>query len=163
MVLSEEQKDLIRQWVKDGFDISDIQKKLSDECGVSITYIDLRILIIELGVELQNKPEEKFSGTDSVVPDLGEPPGPGELTAAGKSASAPSGSATSSVELDRVTKPGSIVSGTVTFSDGVHASWALDQFGRLTLDAGKPGYTPSQQDVQAFQQELKQALAKRGF
>ena len=47
-----------------------------------------------------------------------------------------------SVEMDRVTKPGTLVSGTVTFSDGTHAAWSLDQLGRLALDAKEPGYQP---------------------
>ena len=68
-----------------------------------------------------------------------------------------------SVAVDRVTAPGSVASGTVTFSDGVSASWHLDQLGRLALNAGRAGYTPSQQDVQALQRELTNALAKMGY
>jgi hypothetical protein len=68
-----------------------------------------------------------------------------------------------SVEVDRVTKPGAVVSGTVSFSDGTHATWMLDQLGRLALDAGTPDYRPSEADLQAFQKELKSALERRGF
>jgi hypothetical protein len=67
------------------------------------------------------------------------------------------------IELDRVMKPGSLVSGTVRFSDGVQASWALDQFGRLSLDAGRPDYRPSPDDIRSFQTELKRTLERRGF
>ena len=68
-----------------------------------------------------------------------------------------------SVEVDRVTRPGSLVSGTVRFSDGVTAAWMLDQHGRLALDVGKKKYSPSEQDVAAFQVELRSILEKQGF
>ena len=68
-----------------------------------------------------------------------------------------------SVEVDVVTKPGSVVSGTVTFGDGVTATWFLDQLGRLAIDAGQPGYKPGEQDLRDFQTELRAALEKRGF
>jgi len=67
------------------------------------------------------------------------------------------------VTLDRIVKPGSVVSGTVRFSDGVNASWMLDQVGRLAIDAGKPNYRPNPEDVQAFQMELRNLLQSRGI
>ena len=54
-------------------------------------------------------------------------------------------------------------SGTVRFSDGVTAAWMLDQHGRLALDVGKKKYSPSEQDVAAFQVELRSILEKQGF
>ena len=68
-----------------------------------------------------------------------------------------------SLDVDAITKPGAVVSGTVVFSDGIKASWFLDQSGRLGLDAGDPGYKPSEDDLQVFQEQLRGALEKRGF
>jgi hypothetical protein len=67
------------------------------------------------------------------------------------------------VDMDRVVRPGAVVSGSVTFSDGVSGKWALDQYGRLMLDTGQPGYKPSAPDVQAFQRELQLQLQRHGF
>jgi hypothetical protein len=67
------------------------------------------------------------------------------------------------VEVDRLMKPGALVSGSVTFSDGVKAQWSLDQAGRLGLAGVKPGYRPSQTDVQEFQLALQKELAKQGY
>jgi hypothetical protein len=67
------------------------------------------------------------------------------------------------VELDRVVRPGFAMSGSVSFSDGVSGKWALDQYGRLMLDTGQPGYKPSAPDVQAFQRELSAQLQRHGF
>jgi hypothetical protein len=69
-----------------------------------------------------------------------------------------------SVEIDRVVKAGAVVSGTVVFSDGVKAAWAVDNMGRLVLDpGGREGYRPSQDDIRAFQEELKRQVSRRGY
>ena len=56
-----------------------------------------------------------------------------------------------------------MVSGTVVFSDGVKANWAIDQMGRLALMAGKKDYRPGAADIQAFQQAVMKELQKRGY
>ena len=68
-----------------------------------------------------------------------------------------------SVKVDQLAQPGALVSGSVTFSDGKSAVWHLDQFGRLALAPKQHGYKPSPADVQAFQRELQNELAKIGF
>lgn len=75
----------------------------------------------------------------------------------------PAGAGSLSVDLDRIVRPGFMVSGSVTFSDGVSGKWALDQMGRLMLETPQKGYQPSPTDVQAFQRELQAQLAKQGF
>ncbi|HLP26521.1 MAG TPA: hypothetical protein VK477_12645 [Acidobacteriota bacterium] len=76
---------------------------------------------------------------------------------------APAGAGGVTVDLDRVVRPGFAMSGTVSFSDGVSGKWALDQYGRLMLDTGQPGYKPSAPDVQAFQRELQMQLQRHGY
>ena len=78
-------------------------------------------------------------------------------------AASPAGQGGVKVELDRVVRPGAVVSGTVTFSDGTAGKWALDQYGRLMLDTGKKGYQPPADDVQEFQRELSIQLQHHGF
>ena len=65
--------------------------------------------------------------------------------------------------MDQLTRPGSIVSGKVTFSDGQKADWYLDQTGRLGVMPKQQGYKPSPADVQQFQVALQQEIAKLGF
>jgi hypothetical protein len=164
MELTEAQKQAVEQWVGEGCGLSEIQERLSKELGVAMTYMEVRFLILELGLAVKDRPPAVKEIVDSGAPEgggLSEPaPSAGADGGLGES---PPGLGGVSVELDRVTKPGSIVSGTVTFSDGVKASWALDQLGRLALDARRPGYRPSAQDLNAFQAELRQALERRGF
>ena len=75
----------------------------------------------------------------------------------------PAGAGTLSLEVDRIMRPGTVVSGSVTFSDGVSGKWALDQMGRLMLDTPQKGYQPSPADIQTFQRELQTQLQRQGF
>jgi hypothetical protein len=68
-----------------------------------------------------------------------------------------------SVTVDQIARPGAVASGKVTFTDGNTAEWYLDQMGRLGLVPLQQGYRPSQQDVQLFQAELQNELARIGF
>jgi hypothetical protein len=51
-----------------------------------------------------------------------------------------------------------MVSGTVTFSDGMKALWLIDEMGRPSIDPDQPGYQPSEADLVSFQAELKGLL-----
>ncbi len=67
------------------------------------------------------------------------------------------------LKLDTLLRPGSIVSGNVTFSDGTKADWYLDQTGRLGLVPEIPGYRPSPEDSSEFMLALKQELSRMGM
>jgi hypothetical protein len=162
--LNQAQKDAVKQWVTEGASISEVQNRLIKEFGLRPTYIDVRLLILESGVTVQ---EKKPSPADlkkaaAPSPDEGEEDGPDAL-APPIPGEAPAGAGHVKVEVDRLMKPGAMVSGTVVFSDGVKAQWSLDQTGRLGLAGVKPGYRPSQPDVQEFQVALQKELAKQGY
>jgi hypothetical protein len=78
-------------------------------------------------------------------------------------APAPAGGGRVTLDLDRIVRPGFMVSGSVTFSDGVSGKWALDQMGRLLLETPQKGYQPGPADVQAFQRELQVQLQRQGY
>lgn len=167
MELTEDQKQSVAQWVDEGCGLSEIQKRMSSELGVTLTYMDVRFLIIDLGLDLagdeeeeqEDQPHEEPSLSEAVEPDgMSSPGGP---EASGFPPEDFGGAV--SVEVDRIMKPGALVSGTVSFSDGASGTWSVDQFGRLGLDMGSPDYKPSQDDLLAFQAKLKSALASRGM
>lgn len=162
MSLTSEQKETVSRWLAGGDSLADIQQKLSDELGVSMTYMEVRFLIDDLGLTLKEapRPPEPVVPAPEPVPPaaLGEEPADLEEAEA-----IPAAGGGVSVEIDRLNRPGSVVSGSVTFSDGTKAKWALDQMGRLMLDAAQPGYSPNPKDVQAFQQELSLQLQRHGF
>ncbi len=158
MALTDEQKSVVAGWITDGDSLSDVQKKLSSEMGVSMTYMDVRFLVLDLGVELQD-PEEPVAVSEDADGEAAAPVGE-QAAMPGAPAGVAGGVA---VEVDRLMKPGALVSGSVTFTDGTAASWMLDQMGRLSLDAGVPDYAPSEDDLLAFQEALKEELKKKGF
>lgn len=198
MTLSAEQRAAVSQWIAAGDSLAAVQRKLTDELKVSMTYMEVRFLVDDLGLELKT-PAPKFSAPPAAAPAPAAPaaePAPkkglfGKLKDAvtGKSEDAvpveepelhadepydedlpgdlppldPNAPAsTLTVEVDRLTRPGTLASGTVTFSDATTSKWAMDQYGRLMLDAPK-GYKPSQADVQAFQLELSAQLQRMGY
>ena len=65
--------------------------------------------------------------------------------------------------VDQIARPGAIVSGKVTFSDGQKAEWYLDQTGRLGVLPAQQGYKPSAADVQEFQMALQEQLQRMGL
>ena len=140
--LTPEQKEALKQWAVEGASMSDLQRRLKEDFGHTITYMDTRFLILDLGIELIEEPK--------VVPKEEE-----------KLAPVPTGFVSTS--MDTLTLPGAMVSGKVTFSDGETAIWMLDQTGRPGLDPDTPGYRPVQEDILEFQKQLRDLIQKSGL
>ncbi len=162
MDLTEEQKQKISEWISEGLNLSRIQQRLNEEFQLSLTYLDLRFLIDDLNLEIPDT-QPKPSPHDALDSNAAAPRKEPKTDDAGFADLEPAGQDGVTVEVDRVTKPGAVVSGQVTFSDGKSSAWALDQSGRLMLEGAEEGYKPSQEDLQAFQQELSRQLQKQGF
>lgn len=161
MQLNDAQKDAVRKWIAEGCGLTEIQKRLNDEFKLHVTFLDLRFLILDLGLTIKEQEKKTGAGLDLAKTAPGRPDE--EATDMEPPPLGPEGAPGVAVTLDRIVKPGAVISGTVRFSDGVSASWMLDQLGRLALDAGKPNYRPSPEDVQAFQVELRNLLQSRGI
>ena len=150
MKLTDEQKAVVSRWIGEGATLADVQRRLKDEHGLGLTYMDVRFLVDDLKLQLKEQPKQS-----EAVERLAAAKQEGETARSGP----PPGGV--SVTMDTITKPHSLASGKVTFSDGETADWMLDQTGRLGLNPTKPGYRPSQTDVMAFQQELQRVA--QGF
>jgi len=154
MTLTDEQKAAAKGWLESGAGLSEVQKRLREEFQISLTYLDTRLLVDDLKVQLKDpEPEPQPAAPAEPEAPLGEklpPPLPG---AGGKV----------SVSIDQLQKPGTMISGKVTFSDGEKAEWYLDQTGRLGLNPDKAGYRPSENDVLAFQVELQRLARSQGY
>jgi hypothetical protein len=160
MKLDEAQRVTVAKWIADGAKLSEIQSRLAAEFGLKLTYMEARFLVDDL----------KLTPKDPEPPKVVEPPAAAApletktVPAAPVSplAGAPAGGKVT-VGVDQITRPGAIVSGKVTFSDGQIADWYLDQTGRLGVVPKVPGYKPSAADVQDFQVALQQEVAKLGY
>ena len=160
MTLTDEQKAAVAAWLDAGAGLSEVQKRLREEFQISLTYLDTRLLVDDLKIQLKDpEPEPKpaepadLTGAPPPLPDEDDdvfpppPPGAGKVQ----------------VTIDQLMKPGTMISGKVTFSDGETADWYLDQMGRLGLDPAKIGYRPSEKDVLAFQVELQRLARSQGY
>ena len=157
MKLDDAQKKTVQEWIEAGLSLSDIQNKLATEFQLRMTYMEVRFLIDDLGVKLKDKPRETISA--EIKP--GAPQQPAKQAPAQAETAAAGGGV--SVTVDQVTRPGALVSGKVTFSDGKSAEWYLDQMGRLGVSPKEKDYKPSQEDLVEFQTELQNELARQGF
>ena len=146
MSLTEDQRAAISKWIEGGASLPDIQKRLKEEFQISLTYLETRLLADDLKLALK-EPERPIEPPPLPPPDKAAAPASGKV----------------SVTIDQITRPGAMVSGRATFSDGQNAEWYLDQTGRLGLNPSTPGYRPSQQDVMDFQVELEKLARNQGF
>ena len=118
--------------------------------------MDVRFLVDDLNLSLVEKEEPKAAEA------------PAEDSAGSPAQDAPEATAAApqsgvSISVDTVVRPGAVVSGTATFSDGEVGEWYLDQMGQLGFNPRTPGYRPSQADVADFQVKLDAALRQAGY
>lgn len=174
MALTEEQKQAVKEWLGQGASLSEVQSNLKEKFGIDMTYLDVRLLVLDIGVSVKDKPEpkppkkpeppkeEEAPKEDDPYADL-DGQGTEEDVPADSSAK-PAAATKVSMVLDKIVVPGAMVSGEVTFTDGTKARWAIDQYGQFGMDAeGKPGYTPTQDDLRAFQMQLRVQLRQHGY
>jgi len=180
MQLTEEQKQTVAQWVNSGASLKEVQSKLEEEYDLSMTYMDVRFLVDDLDLDLtepggtpENYPQTHENASGEGVHFHEEEPKAAEAESMSAAedevidaeAEFVGGGGKVSVEVDKLTRPGAVVSGSATFSDGTQAGWQLDQMGRLGLipPEGKEDFRPSEEDLQDFQRALQAELQKQGF
>lgn len=151
MDLTDEQKQVVSQWVTEGESIAKIQNLLKEYFNLGLTYMDVRFLVDDLGLVYKdsNETSEAEDNSETKAEDAIEEHD--QLSGV-------------TVDVDVVIRPGSLVSGTVRFSDGVSLGWQLTSTGQLGLIPGDdPEYRPSNEDLQSFQTQLQEVLKDKGF
>lgn len=167
MNLDEAQREKVAGWIKQGLKLSEIQNRLATELKITMTYMDVRLLVDDL--KLTPKDAEPPKPASGVLSGAASQPGPSarpnpEQPAVGAAKEAPPAAPGGvSVSVDHLARPGAVVSGKVTFSDGNKAEWYLDQTGRLGLVPQQAGYRPPASDLQQFQMALETELSKMGL
>ena len=165
MKLNEEQLKAVAAWFAGGASLDEIQKRLTSEFGVHVTYFDLRMIVADLP---QPEPEEAEAASESS--EASNSSGSSESSNSSDSSASSDSSegepqvANVSVTVDAIMIPGTMASGDVVFSDGVKGKWYLDQMGRLGLGGDLPqGYRPAPEDAALFQARLMEALRSKGL
>jgi hypothetical protein len=162
MNLDEAQRKKVAGWIAEGLKLSEIQNRIASELGLRVTYMEVRLLVDDL--KLTPRDAEPPKAAAATLNNSGSP---GTTKPAAGSAKPESGKASEprgiSLSVDQLTRPGAVVSGKVTFTDGNKADWYFDQTGRLGLVSEKAGYRPPPADLQQFQAALEAELSKLGF
>ncbi|HVY70925.1 MAG TPA: hypothetical protein VHH73_13415 [Verrucomicrobiae bacterium] len=162
MTLNDAQKQTVAGWVAEGLKLADIQKRLASELGLTLTYMDVRLLVDDLKLVPKDPEPVKVPETLAAPAPAAPPAGTPAPPKVGEPIS-PDAVGNVSIIVDQVTRPGALVSGKVTFSDGVKAEWYLDQMGRLGMAGPSKTYKPIPADIEAFQMQLEVELRKLGF
>lgn len=169
MNLDDTQKKAVSAWIAEGLKLSEIQKRIASEFKLNLTYMDVRLLVDDLKLVPKDPPAPKLDKTllksspSAAQSQSAAPGGDDESVEDSPAAASAAGTGGVSISVDTVARPGALVSGSVTFSDGQSALWYVDQMGRMGIAPRKQGYKPSAADLQAFQQTLEAELSKIGF
>ena len=154
-----ELKEIITKMLKEGAGLAEIQSRLASEYQQKMTFLDLRLIVVEIedaaktldkgdkrNEEKKDDKQNSEASYETIDNEEDEKYVDAEVMDEGSTV----------VEVDKLVKPGTAISGSVKFASGVKAEWALDNFGRLTLhnSSGKP----TQEDIVMFQQELSKKL-----
>ena len=143
---------MVRQWAAEGVDLNGIQKRLSADCGVHMTYMDVRFLLLDHGIEIATTVAPVPEKTAEEAPAASAPAAPEEQApVAGQGGKLV-------VTLDELTLPGTLISGKVQFASGTRGGWQIDQLGRFAWNDLQGQPTP--EELQAFQVELTQLLSR---
>jgi hypothetical protein len=164
MNLTEEQRQTVAKWIAEGAKLAEVQNRLASEFSIKLTYMEARFLVDDL----------KLTPKDPEPPKVVEPPVAAKPAAPLHATPVPADeipvadeilppASKVSVTVDKIARPGTIVSGQVTFSDGQSADWYLDQSGRLGVVPKVADYKPAPADVQDFQLALQAEVAKLGY
>ena len=136
--------------IAEGISLSDIQNEVNEKFQLSMTYMDIRILAAGLDIDWQAKAAAKAEEEKKEEETAPEEAAPEEAPAA------PADGQTV-VEISKLMRPGTALSGSVKFASGSTADWYIDQTGRLGLE-NLVGNQPTQEDIQQFQVELEKAV-----
>ncbi|MFT3781866.1 MAG: hypothetical protein QM790_07605 [Nibricoccus sp.] len=79
MTLTPEQKQAVSEWVAAGDNLSTVQKKLSEQFKISMTYMDVRFLVDDLNLALKDPaPKADASDVSKAQPNHSQPEKPAE-------------------------------------------------------------------------------------
>ncbi len=151
--INTEQLEMVRLWASQGIDLNGIQKKLVAECGVHLTYMEVRFLLLDHGIEIARQ-QEAPKPAPAPQPQAEQPaaPAPAADPMTGAAPVKPT------MSLDDIQIPGTILSGKCEFPSGTKVAWQIDQMGQL--NCSQLSGTMTQEEQQAFVFELRQILSK---
>ena len=162
-----EVKQFMAGEIAKGTSLSELQRLVNEKFNLQLTYMDIRIMASELNgidwnahdpkTQAKAKAAEKAAAGAPEADDAAAEAGSGD--ALEPDVEAEPGDGKTVVEVSKLVRPGTALSGTVKFASGSSAEWYVDQFGRLGLENLR-GEKPTQADIEAFQKELERVFSR---
>ncbi len=143
---TEERNRLIATKLDEGLSLSEVQKLLSNDYAVTMTYLELRLIAADLEVDWKKQ--------DKAVPVKEK-----EATPTAEAEAQPK----TKLSISKLVRPGASMSGDVEFASGAKAEWFVDSMGRLGLNPASGSEKPTEDDLMDFQTELQQKLAGKAY
>jgi DNA-binding transcriptional MerR regulator len=139
----------IAQKLNEGLSLGEVQKLLAEQ-GVTLTYLELRMIAADLKVDWKKQSSKKAPPPKKPAEEEAEdePPARGGR-----------GRSRTQISVSRVVRPGASMSGDVVFASGAKAEWFVDAYGRLGLNPAKGSAKPTEDDLREFQAELQRKLS----
>ena len=142
-------KKFMAEKIAENVSLSDIQTMVNEKFNAHMTFMDIRILASELEVDWRSEAEKN--------PPAEEEKDSADAENNGNAADTPG---KTTVELNKIVRPGALASGSVHFASGVYAEWYIDNSGRMGLDKVTGG-KPTEQDIEDFQVEMQKIFSER--
>ena len=171
---NQERDRFIWEKLNSGMSLSDVQHALSEELGIRMTYLDLRMLAATLPVEWEKQDKKVAKPAPVEETPQAEEADEAEGDEAEEEAETEEEEAETEegedddelpdtvLTLDETPMPGAALSGTVRFMSGISCGWFMDRMGRLGFNLPDDAKEqPTDDDVQAFQVELQKMMQKR--
>lgn len=147
-------KKFMAEKVKEGISLAEIQKLIEEKFNERMTFLDVRLMASSLDTVDWEKEAEAETAAEEAEKEAEENEDTKEKTEEADAASA------CVVEMSKLVKPGAAAHGSVKFPSGASGNWILDQTGRLGME--KMEGEPTEEDIQAFQEELQKLFARGG-
>ena len=173
MDLSQIQKETVQKWVEEeGLTPAEVQKKIKEEFSLSFTYMETFLLLDELDCKLKERergPDKLLKTTpeqavDSSFSSTDEDTGGLQDTSITPEQLGHKEASDVRVTIDKVTRPGAAISGSVTFTNGVTTQWHIDAMHhQLAIIPPKGSAQPSNDELAKFQIALQQELRRHGY
>jgi len=163
MNLDAAQQQQVIAWLSEGATLAQVQTRIETDFGLRLTYRDVKFLVSDLRI----LPKDAELPAPAAVPGAVARPSDAPRASGAEEGMNPQAPPRPQdrvrMAVDQLARPGTVVSGTVTFSDGHSAVWSIDQMGRLGIAPKEKGHRPSADDLQHFQMLLEEELARQGL
>ena len=141
-------KEMLAALLAEGVSLSDAQNQINQQLEQKLTFMDIRIIASTLDVDWKKGDPHPVKSEEEKSEEFAE------------NADNPVDGSQSKtvVEISKLMRPGTALSGSVKFASGSSADWYIDATGRLGLE-NLVGEKPTPEDIREFQMELERAVS----